>query len=210
MRAPNDSGASEREREPMKEKHPAVLSDDAILDLYWQRDESAIRETDRKYRGYLHTLAWSILADSEDCEECLNDTYLRTWNAIPPARPQFLQAFLAKITRRIALDRRRAEARGKRVPATATDTLSELADSLSSGETVESAYESAVIAAIINRYLRTLSERDLDIFISRYFHADSVSGIARRVGLSVSGVRKALEKMRGELRVHLEREGIWL
>ncbi len=194
----------------MKETNPAYLPDGEIIELYWRRDESAIRETDRKYRGYLHTLVWGILANSEDCEECLNDTYLRTWNAIPPARPLFLQAFLAKITRRLALDRRRAQARGKRVPAASVDTLSELAESLVAGETLESAYESAVIAAVINRYLRTLGERDLDLFLSRYFHADSVSAIARRTGMSASGVRKALERMRGELRTYLEKEGIQL
>ncbi len=194
----------------MKEANTTVLPDESILDLYWERNERAIRETDRKYRGYLYTLAWGILADNEDCEECINDTYLRTWNAIPPARPQFFQAFLAKITRRVAIDRRRGQARGKRIPSDAVDTLSELADSLASGESVETAYESAVIAAVLNRYLRTLPERDLDVFLGRYFHADSVSAIARRVGLSASGVRKALTRMREELRVYLEKEGIFL
>ncbi len=194
----------------MKEAHAALLSDEEIIALYWERDENAIRETDRKYKGYLYTLAWSILADSGDCEECLNDTYLRTWNAIPPTRPLFLQAFLAKITRRLAIDRRRAEERHRRIPAAATAPLSELAETLSSEDTVERAYESAVIAAVMNRYLRTLSDRDLDLFVSRYFHADSVPTIARRVGMSASGVRKALGRMREELREYLEKEGIEL
>ncbi len=194
----------------MKEAPAAFLSDEEIIALYWERDENAIRETDRKYKGYLYTLAWSILADSGDCEECLNDTYLRTWNAIPPTRPLFLQAFLAKITRRLAIDRRRAEERHRRIPAAATDALSELAETLSSEDTVERAYESAVIAAVMNRYLRTLSDRDLDLFVSRYFHADSVPTIARRVGMSASGVRKALGRMREDLREYLEKEGIEL
>ncbi len=194
----------------MKQTKAAFLSDEEIIDLYWARDENAIRETDRKYKGYLYTLAWNILSDSGDSEECLNDTYLRTWNAIPPTRPQFLQAFLAKITRRLAIDRRRAEERAKRIPMAATDALSELADSLASGETVELSYESAVIAAVINRYLRTLSDCDLDLFVSRYFHADSVPTLARRVGMSASGARKALARMREELRAYLEKEGIEL
>ncbi len=194
----------------MKESNPTCLSDGEIIDLYWLRDEAAIRETDRKYRGYLHAVAWGVLADALDCEECLNDTYLRTWNAIPPARPQFLQAFLAKITRRLAIDRRRTQERDKRIPGAAVDTLAELAETLCSSDTVETAYESTTIAAVINRYLRTLPDRELDLFVSRYFQSESIPAIARRVGLSASGVRKALERMRRELRDRLEKEGITL
>ncbi len=194
----------------MKQHTVSPPSDEAIIALYWQRNESAITETDRKYRPYLHTIAWNILAVDEDCEECLSDTYLRTWNAIPPTRPQSLRAFLAKITRRLAIDRRRTRSRERRVPSSRHDPLDELAESLAASDSVEQAYESTVIAATINRFLRTLDDRDLDLFIGRYFESDTVPAIAERVGMSKSGVRKALERLRERLRRELEKEGIEL
>ncbi len=191
----------------MKETY---ASDEAIIELYWQRDESALRETDRKYRAYLHAVARSILPDSRDCEECVNDTYLRTWNSIPPKRPQVLQAFLAKITRRLAIDRARKAGRERRLSPEHTVALDELAESLESGETVERSYESAVIGAAINRYLRSLGERDRAIFVRRYFCSERAGSIARAVGMSVPGVRKALGRMREGLRSILKEEGIEL
>ena len=98
-------------------------------------DERAIAETDRKYRGYLHTVAWNIVKDEQDCEECLNDTYLKTWNSIPPQRPNCLKAFLTKITRTIAIDRYRRERRQKRVPSECTLSLAELNEATGEGIT---------------------------------------------------------------------------
>ena len=195
-------------------KHTAALpsgtvSDDAIIALYWNRDEAAIAETDRKYRGYLHTVAWNIVKDEQDCEECLNDTYLKTWNSIPPQRPSCLKAFLTKITRSIAIDRYRRERRQKRVPSECTLSLSELAETLC-GDSPEAEYESALVGRIINDYLRTLSERDMCLFVSRYFCSDSLTTIAERTGMSESGVKKALLRLREGLRERLEKEGIKL
>ncbi len=194
----------------MKSSTAAVPSDEAIIDLYWARNESAITETDRKYRPYLHTVAWNVLAVTEDCEECLSDTYLRTWNAIPPTRPQCLRAFLAKITRRLAIDRRRQDESRRRIPSGHNEALEELSESLASPDSVENAYESTVIAATINRFLRTLDDRDLDLFVGRYFESDTVPVIAERVGMSESGVRKALVRLREGLRREMEKEGIAL
>ena len=194
----------------MKDVTTAALpSDEAIVDLYWNRDEAAIAETDRKYRGYLHTVAWNIVRDEQDCEECLNDTYLKTWNSIPPQRPNCLKAFLTKITRTIAIDRYRKERRQKRVPTECTLSLSELAETLC-GDSAEVEYESAMVGKVINDYLRTLSERDMCLFVSRYFCSDSIADIAEKCGMSESGVKKALLRLREGLRNELEKEGIKL
>ena len=187
----------------------AIPSDEHIIELYWKRDESAITETDRKYRGYLHTVAWNIVKDEQDCEECLNDTYLKAWNSIPPQRPSCLRAFLTKITRSVAIDRYRKEKRQKRVPTECTLSLSELADTLC-GDSPEVEYESAVVGKVINTYLRTLSERDMCLFVSRYFCSDPIGDIAAKCGMSESGVKKALLRLREGLRGELEKEGIKL
>ena len=193
----------------MKHMPSAPVSDEAIIALYWNRDEAAIVETDRKYRGYLHTVAWNIVKDEQDCEECLNDTYLKTWNSIPPQRPNCLKAFLTKITRSIAIDRYRRERRQKRIPSECTLSLSELAETLC-GDTPEAEYETALVGKIINEYLRTLSERDMCLFVSRYFCSDSLPAIAERTGMSESEVKKALLRLREGLRERLEKEGIKL
>ena len=194
----------------MKQTNAAALpADEAIIDLYWNRDEAAITETDRKYRGYLHTVAYNILKDEQDCEECLNDTYLKTWNSIPPQRPNCLKAFLTKITRTIAIDRYRKERRQKRVPTECTLSLSELAETLC-GDSPEVEYESALVGKVINDYLRTLSERDMCLFVSRYFCSDTLPAIAAQAGMSASGVKKALLRLREGLRQQLEKEGITL
>ena len=193
----------------MKYADTAALSDEAIIALYWKRDESAITETDRKYRGYLHTVAYNIVRDSRDCEVCLNDTYLKAWNAMPPEKPNCLKAFLTRITRNIAIDRYRRERRQKRLSTECTLSLTELADTLC-GDTAEAEYEAAVIGRIINDYLRALSERDMCLFVSRYFCSDPIPAIAARTGMSESGVKKALLRLREGLRTQLEKEGITL
>ena len=115
----------------MKDTTTAALpSDEAIIDLYWNRDEAAIAETDRKYRGYLHTVAWNIVKDEQDCEECLNDTYLSAWNTIPPERPYLLKAFLAAIIRNQSLMVGRRQKAQKRTAMSQAVSLSELEDVL--------------------------------------------------------------------------------
>ena len=185
------------------------MSDEGIIALYLARDEAAIRATDEKYGHYLHRIAMNILSDRQDSEECLNDTYLKTWNSIPPQRPNCLKAFLTKITRSIAIDRYRKERRQKRVPTECTLSLSELAETLC-GDSPEVEYESALVGKVINDYLRTLSERDMCLFVSRYFCSDPISEIAEKCGMSESGVKKALLRLREGLREKLEKEGITL
>lgn len=186
-----------------------LAADETIVELYWARDERAIEETDRKYGAYLMTVAHRILQSHEDSEECLNDTYLKTWNSIPPQRPNCLKAFLTKITRTIAIDRYRKERRQKRVPTECTLSLSELAETLC-GDSPEVEYESALVGKVINDYLRTLPERDMCLFVSRYFCSDPIGDIAEKCGMSESGVKKALARLREGLREKLEKEGIKL
>ena len=185
------------------------LTDADIVALYLARDEVAIEATDRIYGPYCLSVAMNILDSHPDAEECVNDTYLKTWNSIPPQRPNCLRAFLTKITRTIAIDRYRKERRQKRVPTECTLSLSELAETLC-GDSPEVEYESALVGKVINDYLRTLSERDMCLFVSRYFCSDPIAEIAEKCGMSESGVKKALLRLREGLRTELEKEGIKL
>ena len=116
------------------------VSDEQIIELYWKRDEIAIRETDLKYGKYLLTVAYNIVRDRQDCEECLNDTYVGVWNAIPPARPNAFKAFLTTVMRRIAVNRYHSNHRKGRLPSEMTVSLSELEGILTESETPEEAY----------------------------------------------------------------------
>lgn len=181
-----------------------VLSDKEIIGLYFERQESAISETDNKYGRYLYTIAFNILNNNEDSEECLNDTYLKTWNAIPPANPGILRAFLAKIMRTTALDRYDEMKRRKRIPPDMRTSLSEL-EGLISDTSDDSPEE---IGRIITEYLDGISDRRMYIFMSRYFFVKSVREISEKLGCSESTVNKELSHIRKELRDKLVKEGI--
>ena len=189
-----------------KNDRSSVLHDNEIIELYWNRDESAIKETDKKYKNYLLTVAHNILHDEPDCEECLNDTYNGAWNAIPPARPAVLKAFLTTIIRRIAVNRYHASRRGKRVPSEMTLSLSDLGD-VASERSVAEEFDAERLGGLISRYLHTLSKRRRYIFIGRYFMADPIDVIARELGVSRSTVNKELAAIRDGLKKTLESEG---
>lgn len=182
------------------------LSDEALIDLYWQRDESAISETDRKYRNYLLSLAYPIVSDKLDCEECLSDTYLGTWNAIPPARPRIFKAFLATILRRTAINRYHHSHRKAAVPAEMTVALSELEPILGSADAAAE-FEAQRLGKLISDFARELTSRRRFIFISRYYAAQPIDAIAKQLSLSRSMVNKELSAIRAELKVTLEKEG---
>lgn len=182
------------------------LSDEALIDLYWQRDESAISETDRKYRNYLLSLAYPIVSDKLDCEECLSDTYLGTWNAIPPARPRIFKAFLATILRRTAINRYHHSHRKAAVPAEMTVALSELEPILGSADAAAE-FEAQRLGKLISDFARGLTSRRRFIFISRYYAAQPIDTIAKQLSLSRSMVNKELSAIRAELKVTLEKEG---
>jgi len=193
-----------------KDKIPStaqVASDEVILALFVDRDESAIAETDRKYGKYLVTIAHNILHDNEDSEECQNDTYLRAWNSIPPERPRVFSAYLAKIIRSLAINRLRADRRKKRVPPELMHSLSELEGVLPAQIDEE---QSRLIAQVINAFLRGESERGRYIFMSRYFYMRPIAHIAYALGVSLSTVKKQLHAMKEKLKEALGKEGISL
>ena len=183
------------------------MSDEEIIVLYWQRDENAIRATDAKYRDYLMAIARNIVRDLRDCEECLNDTYLDAWNAIPPKRPTLLQAFLATIMRRTAIDRYRANTRDKRVPTDAIDSFDELEYVIAGGEPPAKMAEAEHLAALISGYVRTLSRRRKYVFMARYFAARSIAEVAEALSCSEATVNRDIARIRDELRTLLEKKG---
>lgn len=185
----------------------ALLEDDKIVQLYWDRDESAIDETDKKYRNYLYTIAYNIVHDRLDCEECLNDTYLGTWNTIPPTRPNILQVFLAKIMRNVAVDKYRQNHASRRIPSELIVSLDEIDESMIYDPTDNEHDKIVAIAEALNIYLKGLSDRDQLIFVCRYYYADYITDIAKMLGVSEKTVSRALHNMRQELREALEKGG---
>ena len=183
------------------------VSDEQIIELYWKRDEIAIRETDLKYRKYLMKVAYNILRDKLDCEECLNDTYVGVWNAIPPARPHGLKAFLTTVMRRIAINRYHSNRKKGSIPSEMTVSLSELEGILTLQETPEDAYDAVRLGEIITEFVQDLPKRGRYIFMSRYYVAETVDRIARDLGVSRSTVHKELAAIRRDLKEKLEKEG---
>ena len=187
----------------------ALMPDEDIIDLYWKRDERAIAETDRKYNHYLYTIAYNILHNDPDSEECLNDTYLGTWNAIPPAKPSVFQIFLSRIMRNIAVVRYKRNTADKRVPSEMTVSLDELRDYIPYTESVEHDYAVYQISRLLSRYLRSLPERRAFIFVCRYYCSDRIEDIARMLNISESTIMRELRTIREGLKALLVKEGYY-
>lgn len=185
----------------------ALLEDDQIVELYWKRDEKAIEETDLKYKKYLITIAYNIVHDSLDCEECLNDTYIGAWNAMPPAKPTALRAFLTTIMRRIAINRYHSNQKKGNVPSEMTVALAEVEAILNKNAMREDEFDIYRLGRIISDYLRTLTERRRFIFMSRYYTANTVNKIAKDLKISRSTVNKELAFIKIKLKEKLESEG---
>ncbi len=184
-----------------------TMSDEKIIELYFARDERAIKETDIKYKKILLSIARNIVRDPRDCEECLNDTYIGTWNSIPPARPKFLLSFLSTIMRRTAINRFNGGKAQKRIVSEFTVSLSELDDIISQENDMEKEFEKKELASAISNYLRTLPKREMYIFVSRYYIADSLPQISKELGCSISTLKRDLVKIKNGLKKHLEKEG---
>ncbi|MCI9578649.1 MAG: RNA polymerase sigma factor [Oscillibacter sp.] len=183
------------------------MEDGQILDLYWSRDQRAIRETDGKYGKLLHGIAWNLLRSREDSEECVNDTYLRAWEAIPPARPGAFRTWLGRITRNLSLDRwksRGAEKRG----GGAELLLGELEDCLPAPGGTERAVEDRELAELLNVFLQSLTREGRAMFLRRYWYGESVAEVAEALGCGEGKVKSSLFRSRKALRQFLEREGI--
>lgn len=183
------------------------MNDERIVELYWQRDEAAIQHTQAAYGATLLRVALGILADRGESEEAVNDTYLRAWNAMPPHRPRGLCAFLCKITRELSIDRYRRRQADKRSGSAYAASLEELGECLSAGGTAEEAVDAEALAAVIGAWLHTLSPAVRTAFVRRYFFADSLETVARRMGVTLSWVKTTLHRARQGLRAHLEKEG---
>ena len=194
----------------LQTRQTVTMSDEQIVELYWQRDEQAIKETDIKYKSFLLSVAINIVHDMCDSEECLNDTYIGTWNAIPPARPVALQAFLGSIMRRAAIDRFRANKRQKRIASEFTVSLSELEDFIADDDDMTAEIETKELAKSISNFVRSLPDRQMFIFVSRYYIADPISTISKELGCSVSTVKREIEAIKIGLKKHLESEGYLL
>ena len=185
----------------------SVMSDEKIVELYWRRDEQAIKETDIKYKKFLLSVAMNIVHDMCDSEECLNDTYIDAWNVIPPARPVMLQTFLGAIMRRTAIDRFRQNNRQKRIASEFTVSLSDLEDFIADEGDMQAEIETKELAKTISNYVRALSDRQMYIFVSRFYIADPLSTISDELGCSVSTVKREINAIKNGLKKRLESEG---
>lgn len=190
-----------------KRSVPIRISDDAIIELYWQRDESAITHTDVKYGKYLLSVAYNIVNDKSDCEECLNDTYLGAWNSMPPERPSMLKAFLTTIMRRTAVNRYNYNNRKKRVPSEMIVSLSEIEGCVSDGVGVDDEFNAEELGRLISAFVRELPDRRRYIFMSRYYVAQPIETIASELGVSRSTVNKEIASIKADLKNLLESEG---
>lgn len=183
------------------------MTDQEIVALYWQRSEEAVRQSQARYGGYCLAVAGRILASRQDAEECVNDTWLAAWNAMPTQRPARLRPFLARITRNLACDRSDYNRAQKRNPEL-TVVLEELADCVSGRETVESEYEARRLREAIDSFLRRQSAADCALFLRRYWFAEPIAQICLGCGMGESAVKSRLFRLRKKLRTFLEQEGI--
>lgn len=182
------------------------MEDGKIVELYWQRSERAIGETERKYGAYLQKIAMNILSCREDSAECVSDTYLDAWRSIPPHRPQVLSAYLAKLTRRISIDLLRRRTSAKRGGSEYDLSLSEL-EECSGGDSTQLAVDARLLTDAIAQYLTTVSPDARNAFLCRYFYMDSIRETARACSLSEANTKVLLHRTRLGLKAYLQEEG---
>ena len=183
------------------------MTDLQIIELYWNRSEDAITQTNQKYGAYCFTVANTILSDAQDAEECVSDTWLKAWLAIPPQRPDKLKLFLAKITRNLSVDRLKARLAQKRGGGEAELVLEELDQCIPTSMDTEQAYSMKELGRFINQFVRALPEREGNLFIRRYFYGEAVETIALRYHIKPHNAAVILSRVRLKLKRHLEQEG---
>lgn len=184
------------------------MDDNSILDLYWDRSETAISQTAVKYGSYCFQIAYNILTNREDAEESVNDTYLAAWNSIPPRRPSALGAFLGKLTRHLSIDRWRIRSAQKRGGGEIVLALEELADCADSEQNVENAYLRKEMCRCFNYFLDDLPETERNVFLCRYWYMDSIRQIGDYFGFTESKVNAMLHRTRAKLRAQFQKEGL--
>ena len=183
------------------------MEDLEIISLYWARNERAIAESEAKYGPLCRSVALQVLESPEDGEECVSDTWLRAWNAMPPGRPARLGAFFARITRNLALDRWRREHAEKRYgnePALALEELEEIV----SGVGLEEEADRRELVRALNGFLRSLPKRDRRILLRRYWGLETLDALAKSEGMSRSALHRRLGRLRERLAEYLKKEGI--
>lgn len=186
------------------------MNDQDIIKLYLDRDPRALSATAGKYEKYCTAIAKNILGNQEDAEECVNDTYLNTWNTIPPNQPKVLSAYLGKITRNLAFNKYRHNHVKKRGNGELSIVLDELADCISGSDNVEQEIDKRELVEGINSFLDTLAPKKRNIFICRYWYSDSISSIAKRYGMSENNVSTILNRLRHQLKKYLSERGFEL
>ena len=186
------------------------MDDSKIIELYWHRSENAIAETASKYGRYCHCIAYNILHNSEDSEECVSDTYLKAWNSMPPQRPNKLSVFLGKITRNLSLNRLENYGAKKRGEGQVPLVLEELSECVPSAFSTEKAVDNILLTEALNRFLAGLSPESRKLFMRRYWYMSTIKEIAADYHMGESKVKVTLFRLRCELRKALEKEGIVL
>lgn len=181
------------------------MNDNEIIRLYWQRSESAISESQQKYGGYCGTIARNILRSAEDAEECVNDTWVKSWNVIPPTKPDRLSVFFGKITRCLAIDRWRSTSAQKRGNGEVSLCLDELAECVSDSDSFA---EDLIIKDALERFLRRLKADTAQLFMLRYWYMMPIKQIAKKHYMSEGAVKMKLSRTRAALKEFLEKEGI--
>ncbi len=187
------------------------MEDDEIIKLFWNRSEQALDETKKKYYKYCHSIALGILRCSEDAEECVNESLMNVWNAIPPARPAVLRTFIGRITRNISLNVLEKMNAQKRGPGQISLALSELDECVSGSDPDPGQYaEDQIITQAINTFLSKIKPEQQKVFVRRYWYTSSIEEIASDYNLSISKVKSILFRLRKKLRKEMEKEGISL
>lgn len=183
------------------------MEDNDIIRLYWDRNDQAIRETSEKYGNYCKAIARNILNNEEDAKECVNDTYLNAWNAMPEHWPEQLSTFLGRITRNLSFNKYKHDHAEKRGGGEIPLALDELADCVSGTDGVEQVIDRGELVKTINLFLRSLSEEKRNIFTRRYWYVDPVSEIAKDYKMLPGSVSKTLERTRKQLKAYLKERG---
>lgn len=184
------------------------MEDSNIIELYWERNDDAISESAKRYGRYCKKIANNILHSREDADECVNDTWLGAWNAIPPHRPNNLSTFLGKITRNLSYNKYKSMYADKRGGGELPVVLDELYECIPSPSSVENEVEAAELEKTINQFLHSLAQLTCNIFLRRYWFAESIPEIAGRYAMTQSNVRMVLSRTRSKLKCYLEKEGI--
>ena len=183
------------------------MEDKQIVELYFNRDEKAISETKIKYGPYCYSISYNILANNEDVQECLNDTYLNTWNSIPPHKPSILSSYLGKIIRRLSIDKYRKDKALKRSSNEYTISLDELEECLSNNVDSKDLVDESILVDTINEFLASATSDERNIFILRYFHFYSIEEISKRFNYKESKTKMILKRTRDKLKEYLIKKG---